>query len=175
MIWRTLMQQINHHQTTNVYYQNQSMAFIETLFGQKIWDISVQNMKLNSNYPFYFVILSTYQLLMNVKIRGHLTNSKKNCKNTSSSWKSKLFVHATNVAKDKYMKKFLKVDVGQHFTFCVESICVILYNYTFRCVVNNKFNGVNKTCKSNINAKWSHVQQVKFGGKMNLFCGTSAS
>ena len=55
------------------------------------------------------------------------------------------WLDATNVAEDKYMKKFLEVDVGQHFTFCAESICVILYNYTFRCVVNNKFNGVNKT------------------------------
>ena len=60
-------------------------------------------------------------------------------------------------------EKVFKVDAG-HFTFCAESICVILYNYTFRCVVNNKFNGVNKTWKSSINTKWSQVQ-VKFWGK----------
>ena len=62
-------------------------------------------------------------------------------------------------------EKVFKVDAG-HFTFCAESICVILYNYTFRCVVNNKFNGVNKTWKSSINTKWSHVKQVKFEEKM---------
>ena len=155
MIWRTLMQQINHHQTTNVYYQNQSMAFIETLFGQQICDISVRKMKYKSDNRF-IIYLSILNERKNTLQFNQYQN--RNCKNTSSSWKSKLFVHATNVAKDKYMKKFLKVDVGQHFTFCVESICVILYNYTFRCIVNNKFNGVNKTWKSSINTKWSHVQ-----------------